>query len=278
MKLQLMKAGEQRLADALTNSQPIKVGYFRIGTNAGFIPGEGGLAPLGPLVYQGDDSNIAYYSASNDEANFFLNLQHDAGSFTVGNVMLFLEDDTPLLWGSLDRASLKSTNQFETRQVGAQITLVCTFWFPKLLEALDLSNLTHRVVRLPRLTNEKMLPLVTHAEWDSYTLDRHTKHAAPFVAFKNLKDGRWWGIPHMVHEDDPALNGVDGGTAGEGYGARVDTLYEAGSYRLFEQTFLLNGGDNWDPFTSVEESSLNNPPDLQIDAGSYAVDQPLIQL
>lgn len=260
MKLQLMKAGQQRLADALTNNQPIKIGYYRIGTEAAFAPGDGGVNVLGPLVYQGDSSNIQYFSASNDEANFFLELTHDAGAYTVGNVMLFLEDNTPLLWGSLDRANVKSTSALQNQQIGAQITLVCTFWFPKLREAINFSNLTHRVVRLPRIASDANLPEINHAPWDLYSVDVHSKFSAPVVAIKNLKDGRWWGIPQLVHEDDPNINGINGGIAGEGYGSRIDVFHLGGTYKGFSQASLMEGGNNW---TAPTTGAVN------VDAGGY---------
>ena len=191
MQLSITSQAETLLTNLLSSGKTTKINGFKIGTTAGFVPSKAGTGVAGTSVYIGGPEMIKFAKISENEITLMLVIDHDIGSFVVGNLMIFLDamDTTqapvPFLWVSLNSQTEKDKSDLTNYEIGNKIIVHATLFFPYITRALNLTQHEEVYARFNNVTSEKTILDVDIAEYEQYVLDTHTEFNAATLVVKD---------------------------------------------------------------------------------------------
>jgi hypothetical protein len=264
----LLNSGKVALAKAIAEGKKLKIAAYRIGAAANFIPTPDAINPNPTSIYQGSSDFVSSSLINEDEIRYTITLLETVGQFNVGNVMLYLGEETsgapiliPYLWGVLP-APLPKYKQDGTKSVGNRIVLNVIAKYTNVSEAFELKIIPPALASLPNVASEDDLPPPQLAVHQNYVIQNNTATGAPSLALRRNVDDVYYLNTFFQRIDDPLFGSLIGGVVGDSYAPFFGVYKAGGLFKHGPSAFNdeLDGGEAW---------SVPGTNDLPVDGGSF---------
>jgi hypothetical protein len=205
-------AGRAAIDAAADNS--LQLGYVRIGTmsKAGGANIDDASTNVAGTVTQLAADKVFYTVFGSNRIVLFTELEM-AGELTVGNIMFFLSDGTPLAWGLFDYNIKKAAKGPDT--AGDWLMIALSIEKLNILDKLNLNTAQSTAFDLPESDTNFTAIVQFNLNRKIVTMAKETvgNFDLPGVMFK----GRKWFINPFVFPVGGDFEGLTGGTVGDEY-------------------------------------------------------------
>lgn len=192
--------------NAASVGTPISIASFRIGNRASFVPADNATNVYltgGGVVYPGNISQMSHRLLSNGNVVVTITLDTSVGDFTVGNIGLFLSDNTLFSLTVLDAPENKREQNFPTEN-GDVRTYDIVFTISSNPGAINFSLTEAVYTTLPTVATQAGLPPTASAPYDTYKVSNHTAIGKPVIATIDPDTNAWAYAP--TYDDITDLN------------------------------------------------------------------------
>src|SRR6266481_5381813 len=212
MQEQLLNTGRNALVNALITNTPINITKLHISAIPNITLDPAATDVVGGIVYSSSSGNIFADVINSNELRILVKLDQTIGSFLIGNVVLFLDDGTPFMSGSITTAVQKLVQNLPS-EVGNIVTLNMTLTYTNVTTAVNVTILNPLYATLPFITDTNALPIAGFAAYDVYNVQNDVRSGRPVIVFRRASDNTWWSSPIVDPYDsaDFGLVVLDGG-------------------------------------------------------------------
>lgn len=263
MKEILLESGERLLAKAIAEGRKIKITQVRLGSSAGFVPVTTGNNVTPSVSFTGGSTYIVPSVINNDTVRYTVILPEHVGTFDVGNVMLFADDNgelVPFLWAVADTAVKKYARA--DGNLGTRLVFAMKLKFMNISENVDLIVQSPTYSSLASYDTNLVIPNPSSATYQQFFIQNHSKLQTPVFVARRAQDNGYFGFPFMQRTDDPNFGVLDGGVLGDGYAPYLGRIYWGNYYITpeVEYTERLEGGQYANPsaFDDVAQADTYN--------------------
>lgn len=217
MESVITTAGLAALDAAILGSTTITVDHFHIGDSAGFTPSTSATDVSGSTVFSGTTTNLYYFRIDDNNFQFIVYMEHDEGvsDFAMGNIMLFLDDNTPFLLAVAPQVHNKLVT--DASKVGRRFVIPMAISYTDTSDAFDVSALSEFAVQFDSVANLGAIDQVVFTTSQVNSQEDYT--GTQLVSVFHDGNRIWWGNSFFQSLSDPNFGCIDGGTVGTGYGS-----------------------------------------------------------
>lgn len=265
MQTVLLDSGKAALASAIANGTKLKIGAYRIGQAANFAASTSATNVSPVSVYQGTAANISTSLVENDQIRYVITVPESVGPFSVGNIMLFLQDEEgeliPYLHG-IQPVPIPKYKSNPPTIIGNRLVFNLTAKYTNISEAFTLVVSSPVYASLPNYRDEYELPNPSYAVYQQAVLQNNTVNGSPGLVVRRSIDNSWYINTFFQRIDDPAYGILKGGIAGDSYLPFYGDYYSCGLYTNSSSDFnnTIDGGASWASPTTADDP---------IDSGLY---------
>jgi len=184
----LTNLGRQAAIDSFGGGNKIKISYFKVGSQ--IINPQPTLTGVAGEVYSSKNTSntINYEVYGNDQVTYFCTLDETVGDFLVGNIGIYLENDT--LFAIMSLPSQEQKNRTLGYQTGNKKTYKISITLSNQVGLSDFNLLTTNYTNLPTVESENLLPAVSPVPLQkTYYVRNHSRYMSPVLA--QFVDNTW---------------------------------------------------------------------------------------
>lgn len=189
--------------DAGSGGPEVKVSYFKIGSTV--ITPNRSMTNVTNLVYTGDASQIQYLKLDDSTIVYVITLEEDVGDFNIGNIGIFLEDDTMFSITTLVSPVPKWAND-PPDIVGNRKKFNIMIHLDGIGDISDFTLLVLEESAIPTVSNQSLLPAVDSAPYPLYLIWNHTKYGTPTLAVPYNSEWHYQICVRDPNEYGPVFN------------------------------------------------------------------------
>lgn len=206
----LMTFVKFQIGDAYLQSDTLAV----LGDSTASIHDPNRNTPYGNIVFTGTNSDMRWTRHSNDAATLKLIVEHDNPRIAIGNVVLYLDDNSAFSLSYHDYRFHKLATT--STGVGMKWVLQIYLAIPQLTNRFSFTNITEECDTFRPYVDEGHINFTHGEEHDQAVIENYTtiNRLVPLTNTANM----WFGNPFAMRMDDPQYrNRLNGGEVGDGY-------------------------------------------------------------
>ena len=219
LNAKILTAGKIVLSNALLGISPAKVHSFGCGDLFGFTPDSNDVAPRGNIVFQADAAAISTSRLAEDTVRHVCSITEQHGPFTVGNIVLYLQDDKgnilpfisvvlPVPIQKLNSNPIVTPSGYEVP--GTRLTFNVELKHSDEVTIATVTVVTPTYSFLPSYETEATVPIGAALNYKNFVISHHTVVKRPVLGTVDGNSIRW-GIPFTQQINDPDFGHLDGG-------------------------------------------------------------------
>lgn len=248
IKGKVLDAGKHIITNALIGQATSYASSFKVGDLAAFTFDKTEVAPRGTIVHQGSTNDIAVTRIANDTVRFVCSIPEGYGPFTMGNLVMYMEDENndevPFLAVAFPATVLKQPSNDQITTDG--FTLPGTR-FAVSIEIRHSDEETDVIVNilppdyssLPTFSTELDVPPASALTFKQFVINYHSAIKGPVLMTIDENNVRW-AQPFTQQIIDPNFGQLDGGMDGEGWGNESQELVWGGAYGTLDSSYTEN--------------------------------------
>ena len=260
LKGRILDAGKPIISNAITGLSTSYSTGFQIGTTHGFEILTSETGPRGEIVHIGKTQDVAVTRIAVDTVRFACSVTEGAGPFTMGNLVLYMQDDNgdsvPFIMVAFPHPIVKnpSSDQVTTDGFtlpGSRFVVAIHVKHSDELTDVEVIILPPDYSSLPTFATEDDVPPGPALTFKQFVVAHDTRAKTP-VLFTVDHNNTRWGIPFYTQLRDPRFGQLDGGVDGEGWGGEYSEIV----FGMFYTTPEINFSENPVGGASYTDSSI----------------------
>lgn len=251
----ILDKGKVIISNAITGLATSYATGFRIGDLAAFDIITSETGPRGTVVFEGSTQDIAVTRIAIDTVRFVCSITEGVGPFTMGNLVLYMQDDkgdsVPFIMVAFPKQVVKTPSNDQVTTDGYTLPgsrFAVAIHVKHSDEATDVvvEILPPDYSSLPSFATENDVPPGNALTYKQYVVNYDTRVKTP-VMFAVDEDNTRWGNPFYQQLRDPRFGQLDGGVDGEGYGGEAAEIVFGMFYTTEDRDFTVNpvGGSTY---------------------------------
>jgi hypothetical protein len=212
MQTKIQQQAFSKIYNAIKNNEKLKIKSFQIGDGIGEIVETDYTTIKGNLTYSGTEAEIYYQIVYSDLIVISIIIQNKNSEIKAGNLVLFFEDDTPILQCYNDTYEI-TINPTDNLNVGDSFILNINMYYSNIVDAFDLNNLKSQEFDFVSINSNTDIPSALNSIENEYVVQDF--NGKTILIKRDYKTEKWYGTILLPFNN--LFGTAYGGEVGEDY-------------------------------------------------------------